>query len=230
MTRPAAGIISAATLLLVAGFVDAIAFIYLQANFVSFMSGNPTVMGVSPSLGHWSDVGICAGLIALFFAGVFVGSVINRTRRRPREWLLWTVTGTMALGATVAGLQPDSSGQGIAGAGVTGMLVVAVATGMINAIFERDAAVPYGLTYVTGTLVRSARQLADTVVTRGDHTDAPRRAWLKSLGMWSLLAVGAVGGGYGFRWLTLSALWIPVVALLVMALTTALARVVNRAG
>ncbi|MDL9945311.1 DUF1275 family protein [Gordonia sp. ABSL11-1] len=44
--------VAAPTLLLVAGFVDAIAFVYLQANFVSFMSGNTTVLGTSSSMGN----------------------------------------------------------------------------------------------------------------------------------------------------------------------------------
>ncbi|MEE3853279.1 YoaK family protein [Gordonia sp. LSe1-13] len=226
-TDPSGGMVAAGLLLLVAGFVDAVAFIYLQANFVSFMSGNTTVMGVSPSLGHWSDVAVCAGLIALFFVGVFLGSVVNRTRRRPREFLVWTIAAATTVGAVLVSLEPVAAAGDMEGAGVAGMLVVAVATGMINAIFEKEAAVPYGLTYITGTLVRSARQLADTVV---GETPGRRWSWLGSLGMWSLLAVGAVGGGYCYRWMSLPAMWIPATLLAAMALTISLARVARPTG
>src|SRR5882757_10886260 len=38
-----------------AGYVDGIGFIHLGGQFVSFMSGNSTRMGVSLADGHWHD-------------------------------------------------------------------------------------------------------------------------------------------------------------------------------
>ncbi len=213
--------VAAPTLLLVAGFVDAIAFVYLQANFVSFMSGNTTVLGASSSMGKWSDAGTCAALIVLFFLGVTAGSVVNRVVARPRQWLSWAVFGGLVVGAAVATAEPGVAfSGGLAGAGTVGMLVVAVATGMINAVFEKDSRMTYGLTYVTGTLVTAARQLADAVVARSrrDVGGPGQRAWIISLGMWALLALGAVAGGLCYRWISLSALWIPAGALLVVAI------------
>lgn len=228
MTEPAAEVpkdriarrVTAPSLLLVAGFVDAIAFVYLQANFVSFMSGNTTVLGASSSVGRWADAGMCAGLIALFFLGVTIGSIVNRSMSRPRERLLWMVFGGLTIGAAIAMWEPGVVVDGgVGGAGTVGMLVVAVATGMVNAVFEKDPSMPYGLTYVTGTLVTAARQLADVVVSvrRQPVSAAVRRAWLIPLGMWALLAVGAVIGGLCYRWISLSALWIPAGAVLSMA-------------
>lgn len=194
----------ACVLLLVAGFVDAIAFVFLNGNFVSFMSGNTTVLGAAPSRGLWSEAALCMTLIVLFFCGVLGGSVYNRRTRRSPVPMLGLVTLGLALAAVVAEL----------GAGTAAMLIVTVAAGLINTVFERDH-LRHGLTYVTGTLVSAARQLADAVT--AEPGERNHRAWLASIGMWFLLALGAVAGGFAYRWIALGALYIPV-ALLAVAL------------
>lgn len=53
-------------LLGLAGFVDVIAFTVLQGNFVAFMSGNTTILGMSLATGQWGLAGI-TGVLILFF-------------------------------------------------------------------------------------------------------------------------------------------------------------------
>ena len=59
-----------------AGYVDAVGFLYLGGLFVSFMSGNSTRLGVSLAEGHWSNAAEAIGLIALFVTGAAAGSLI----------------------------------------------------------------------------------------------------------------------------------------------------------
>lgn len=65
-------------LALVAGYVDAIGFQHLGGYFVSFMSGNGTMLAVrlaSPQAR--TGTVILAGLLALFIAGVVIGTLIR---------------------------------------------------------------------------------------------------------------------------------------------------------
>ena len=64
------GVMLAATLSALAGYVDAVGFMTLGGFFVSFMSGNSTRLGVGLSLGEWEHAAIAFGLIALFVVGV----------------------------------------------------------------------------------------------------------------------------------------------------------------
>ncbi|GAC68153.1 hypothetical protein GS4_11_04250 [Gordonia soli NBRC 108243] len=203
----------ARSLLVVAGFVDAVAFLYLGGTFVSFMSGNTTVLGSSPSTRQWSEAAECGGIIALFFVGVVAGSVCNRLSWGTRWRLTAIVTAGMGLVLLLA----------LTVSGLSAMLVTAVVTGMINATFENDRSVRGGLTYVTGTLVTAGRELADILAPSTRHS-ADRRAWLISLSSWALLAVGAVAGGFAYQWIRLPALWFPFGLLLVVLVLGAVLR------
>lgn len=182
----------AALLLLLAGFVDAIAFVVLGGQFVSFMSGNSTTMSASIAAGRWGTVALTGTLVAAFFAGAVLGAVIfhrsDAVHAQPR--VLICVLAILLLGSTIA-----------TGPSVTaGMLVVAVGMGAVNAVLM-SSPVGGSLTYVTGTLVKTAQALV-LGLAAGD----PWR-WARMLWRWIIFCAGGVAGGLAQRGAGTAALW-----------------------
>lgn len=188
--------IPVATLLLIlAGYIDAIAFIVLKGSFVSFMSGNTTIVGASLADHSWSVVALTGGLIGLFVAGAMCGAIITRcTPRHPLRWVLAAVTVTLACATVIATMLAHTPG----------MLVAAVAAGMINSSLSASTPVKGGLTYVTGTLVLSAHQFVN-----GWGTDR-RWDWVRTFWTWPVFLVGAAAGGYAHHIAGIAALWCAV--------------------
>jgi uncharacterized membrane protein YoaK (UPF0700 family) len=175
-----------------AGYVDAIGFLKLNGFFVSFMSGNSTLLAVGLARGAPQAAGMAGGLIALFVAGVVSGSVLGRlagTHRRPA--VLGLVTMLLAIAAALAG------------AGWPGIAIVAMvlAMGAENAVFENEGDVQIGLTYMTGTLVKVG-QRATAAAFGGD-----RFGWAPYLLLWCGLICGAIAGALVYRRIGLDALW-----------------------
>ncbi|MGP6169925.1 YoaK family protein [Microbacterium sp. A196] len=180
-------------LLGLAGFVDAIAFMVLQGNFVAFMSGNTTVMGYAVATGRWSLVGVSAALLILFFIGCVAGASIVRwggsRGHRGAMILLAALTIVAAIVANTASAH-------------FGVMLIAVVGGLTSSVLAADTDVKVGLTYVTGTLVKAAHQLV-----AGIGTPHPW-SWLSTAGFWFVLAVGAALGGIAFHGLGTTSLWI----------------------
>ncbi|MCR5977872.1 DUF1275 domain-containing protein [Gordonia jinghuaiqii] len=185
----------AAQLLFLAGFIDAIAFVVLKGSFVAFMSGNSTIMGASVAASRWSTLALVAGLVVAFFAGAVGGGAISRWGGpRSPVWVLVTVTGTLLLGTLIA----------VTVSPTAGMIVIAYATGAINSALSHTSSVEGGLTYVTGTLVKSAHALVASL-----GTDRPW-AWLAVFWMWPVFVLGAVGGGFAERHWGVAGLWVAI--------------------
>lgn len=179
-------------LAILAGFVDAIAYLQLGGFFVSFMSGNSTRLGV----GLTSSVAaaqMAASLIAAFIFGVLVGSLVaRRTRSRQRPAVLGLVTLLLAsAGAAQASPLP-----------VLGALCLAAAMGAENAVFERDGQATFGLTYMTGALVKVGQGLA-SALTGGD-----RWGWTAFALLWLGLVGGASAGAWAYALMGGAAVWI----------------------
>jgi uncharacterized membrane protein YoaK (UPF0700 family) len=173
-SRPVIGL--AVCLSALAGYVDALGFIKLGGFFVSFMSGNSTQLAVGIARGS-QDAATAAGLIAVFVAGVVLGSLIGRlakSRRRP-VLLLWIA----CLLATGAGLNQLNHP-------VCAAVAMALAMGAENAIFEEDGEIRIGLTYMTGTLVKVGQRFAGALM------GGPPFAWAPYFGLW----LGLVAGGF----------------------------------
>ncbi|MEU5840467.1 YoaK family protein [Rhodococcus sp. NPDC047139] len=184
-----------AWLLVMAGFVDAIAFVVLQGSFVAFMSGNTTILASSTATGHWSLAGLSALLICLFFAGCLTGAAIVRWLRSAAHRVLMA---SIAL-ATLAGAIVANTASAW-----SGVLMLAVVGGLTNSALATNTDVHVGLTYVTGTLVKAAHQLV------ADIRTAHPWSWLATIGYWFIFAVGATLGGLAFHRLGTAALWIAV--------------------
>lgn len=180
-----------------AGFVDAIGFIELGGYFVSFMSGNTTQGGAAAVAGNWSVVGLTLSLVALFFIGSVIGTLLATTNAR---WAPALVSGVVMLGVAatlVLRLNGFSATQS--------MLILAATAGAQNAILPARGAVRLGATFVTGTLYVAGQDLAFAL--RGK---VPRWRWLQHLGVWLSLFVGAAIGALLFGPLGISALLAPL--------------------
>ena len=178
-----------------AGFVDALGFLHLGGMFVSFMSGNSTRMAVGIA-GLAPGSLFAAALIAAFVGGVMIGTGIGAAARRWRKpAVLAFVVAMLALGALTAVHLHRST---------VCVLLMAIAMGSANAIFQRDGEVSLGVTYMTGTLVKLGQHLAAAL------GGGPRFAWLPYLLLWLGLVGGAVAGAALFPVFGLQALWIAV--------------------
>jgi len=182
----------AAALSALAGFVDAIGFLGTGGFFVSFMSGNSTRLAVGAAR-NFAFAATALTLIAAFVAGVMIGSLVGRrtgAMRAPAVLLLVTVA--LALAATIAPAAPP----------LATFVLVAVAMGAENMIFEANGDVRLGLTYMTGTLVRIGQRLALAL------SGGERWGWAPFLLLWLGLIGGAVTGALAFGWIGLGGLWI----------------------
>lgn len=178
-----------------AGFVDALGFLKLGGLFVSFMSGNSTrfaagITGVVPG-------SLFAGaLIAAFVGGVMAGETVGRLAgRRRKQAVLAFVLVALAIASATATRGGDL---------VLAPLLMAVAMGSANAVFQRDGEVSVGVTYMTGTLVKIGQHLTTA------FAGGPRFAWVPYLLLWLGLIGGATAGATVFPILDLKALWIAV--------------------
>lgn len=180
-----------------AGFVDAIGFIELGGYFVSFMSGNTTQGGAAMVTGHWGIVGLTLSLVALFFIGSVIGTLLATASIR---WGPALVSGLAALGvAATLGLRLNgfSADQS--------MLILAAAAGAQNAILPIRGAVRLGATFVTGTLYVAGQDLAYAL--RGK---VPRWRWVQHLAVWLSLFIGAAIGALLFEPMNIHSLLVPL--------------------
>jgi uncharacterized membrane protein YoaK (UPF0700 family) len=158
----------------IAGMVDVVAFLALGGFFASFMSGNSTRLAIGATV-NWLDLQLAASLIAAFVAGVTVAAVLRRRQPgRAQAVILTLVAGLLAIAALFAALPSTWP-----------MLLLAMAMGAVNLLFEGSGGVRVGLTYMSGTLVRLGEGIADLI------SGAPRADWQRPLLLW----VGFIGGG-----------------------------------
>ncbi|SES07241.1 YoaK family protein [Sphingobium sp. YR768] len=184
-----------------AGYVDALGFLYLGGFFVSFMSGNSTRLAVGLST-HLSDAATAAGLIGSFVVGVMLGSFCGRVIQRSRHSALIYLIAVMLSAAALLAMF---------GANWAAAAVLAMAMGAENALFERDGEVQIGLTYMTGTLVKFGQHLLSALM-GGD-----RLGWLPYLLLWIGLVSGAILGALSYRLVGHFAIWVAAGAALLLA-------------
>ncbi len=192
---------AAVCLACMAGFVDALGFLHLGGFFTSFMTGNSTRMAVG--LAEATAVLLPAGLISLFVVGVFLGTLASNPpfSLSPRR-LLVGIAALLAFAALIA----------LAGLGTFAIFLTPVAMGAMNTAFQRNGEVAFGVTYMTGALVKFGQRLAIAV-----SGGAPW-GWLPYLLLWFGLLLGAVCGALAYPLLGLAGLLVPAAVLAVVAL------------
>lgn len=179
-----------------AGMVDAIGFLSSGGFFLSFMSGNSTRISVGLAEGA-PYVGMVALLLLSFILGVTAGSLIGRNPVMPANRRRALILGIMASLLFVAPL--------FAGAGflLVGLCVAAFCMGAENTLFEQDGTVSFGLTYMTGALVRIGQGLA-AMLSGGE-----KLGWMPYLILWIGLVSGAAVGAALFAIFGVHSLWLP---------------------
>ena len=156
-----------------AGGTDVYGLGRLHDLFVSFMSGNTTMLAVAIGRGDWARVAVIAGVIALFVAGAAAGSMLSVVAgARHRAVVSLAVTLILAVPL------------GLPGAEVPAFVV---AMGALNAAMTKVGRVSVSLTYVTGTLVKLGQGIGQALC--GKIEDV---SWLWQLPMWASLLCGAV--------------------------------------
>lgn len=206
----------AALLAALAGGVDAIGYLLLDRLFVSYMSGNSTVLGISLARREWPEVLRAGGIIALFVFGAAVGAVVARLAR---GWRMPVILLAVALLlAVAAGWWGDRLPAGAMAATVLSM-------GMLNAALDRAGGVSVGLTYVTGALAHFGHGLGDALT---GHANGA--GWRKQAVPWISLVAGAVAGAAAEVAYGRDALWgAGAVALALACCTRAVPRLRGRA-
>lgn len=190
-------------LLVFAGFIDAIAFSALQGNFVAFMTGNTTIAALATATGEWELAVAPAALLVLFFLGCVLGAVVVRFSRRSAHRTLMIVIAALTL---VSAVLANTVSQTV------GVSLMAIVGGMTSSALASNSDVKVGLSYVTGTLVKSAHDLVSGIGSRHPW------AWLRSIRFWFVFAVGALLGGLAYHALHLASMWIALVIAVVACL------------
>ncbi|MCA0202023.1 MAG: DUF1275 domain-containing protein [Proteobacteria bacterium] len=172
----------AACLSAVAGYVDAIGFLYLGGFFVSFMTGNSTRAGVGIAEGAQSAL-IAAGLVSVFVVGVVAGSTARSLAGKAPHTAVVALTCLLLIAAAVLGM---------VGLPIAAVVAMTLAMGAENTIFEKDGEVRIGLTYMTGTLVKLGQRIA--AMLRGEK----EVQWAPYLFHWLAMVGGAALGAFSY--------------------------------
>lgn len=185
-----------------AGYLDALGFLGSGGFFVSFMSGNSTRLGVGVVINlHAARVGF--SLISAFVGGASISSLLGRVFPVHRQLVIMSLI-AICLAVAAASIHIVSP--------IGVLALIAFSMGSENVLFEVDGDVSFGLTYMTGALVKVGQRLA-TAVMGGD-----RWGWMPFLGLWLSLVIGAAIGAAAYSRYGLEALWPPVCASSVVAL------------
>jgi uncharacterized membrane protein YoaK (UPF0700 family) len=179
-----------------AGMVDAIGFLSSGGFFLSFMSGNSTRLSVGLAEGA-PYVGIVALLLLSFVLGVTGGSLIGRGQIMPANQRQARILGIIALLLFAA---PLFAGSGLL---LLALCLAAFCMGAENTLFEREGSVSFGLTYMTGALVKIGQGLA-AMMSGGE-----KLGWMLYLILWLGLVSGAAIGATLFGLFGVHSLWLP---------------------
>lgn len=181
-----------------AGMVDAIGFLASGGFFLSFMSGNSTRL----SIGLAEDapyVFMVAVLIISFVVGVIWGSLTGKGKNTADSKRQAIILAGISVLLFAAPILADFGWL------LPAICVAAFCMGAENTLYERDGSVSFGLTYMTGALVKIGQGLA-TMLRGGSKT-----AWMPYLFLWVGLIGGAVIGALLFAICDIYSLWIPAV-------------------
>jgi len=188
-------------LALIAGYLDGCGLLFLRT-YVSFMSGNTTLTGLTTGHGSFHDALPSAIAIASFVTGSFLGNLLTQSRLRYSHRMIFGLIASLL--ATVAGL--DRGGVWNASSQIA---MLSLAMGVMNPALSKIGAESVSLSFVTGTLSRIGGHLAAAAGRKplsdgegpGDSHLARARI---DASIWSCFLVGAalsgIAGSYFRTW------------------------------
>lgn len=185
-----------------AGYVDISGYLQLDGYFVSFMSGNTTLLARDIAFGA-PRLLVPALLIAGFVIGVMIGTLLGDRNPGQRQQNI-----TMLV---LAGLVLASMARQFDAAEISLALLV-LSMGALNTVLGANKVNPVGLTYMTGALVRTGQMLAERL--RGDRSANPAPFML----LWASLLGGAILGALVATHFAQISLWMAVIGAAGLAL------------
>ena len=156
-----------------AGAVDARGIALLHDIFLSFMSGNSTMLAVSIAGGNWARAGLIATVVGSFVAGAASGQVVAELSGR---WRLPIVVATVSAILCVPLIHPGAT-----------VPALALAMGALNAAMQHAGKTTVSITFVTGALVRFGQGLGNLLLGRTGGW-----LWTAQAVPWTGLVTGAI--------------------------------------
>jgi uncharacterized membrane protein YoaK (UPF0700 family) len=205
----------AIVLAMIAGYVDAYGFIGYQT-YMSFMSGNTTLSGISTGQRDFSAAVPTLTAIVLFVAGVFVGTLFTDSDApRSQRIKFGLVAALLAVNIGLTLLLSINHLINIA--------ALSFAMGVMNTTLSHFGAEAVNLTFVTGTLNKIGSHFALALKrtplkdSQGPRDTHLRRAFLLAA-LWTAFLVGAVLGAAATPRFGVWLLSLPVFVLLALLL------------
>ena len=200
-----------------AGYVDTVGFVALFGLFTAHITGNFVLIG--SALAHSSGSVLLkllvfpAFIVAVALTRIIVLGLERRGRDALRTLLLFQVAllgGFMLLGWLASPVQSADAPLAM-WAGVLG----AAAMGVQNAAARLVLASQAPTTVMTGNVTQLVIDAVD--LARGAGDDAIRERSAKYVGPIVSLALGAIGGAFGYVYFGFAALLLPIAVLLALA-------------
>jgi len=180
-----------------AGGTDICGYFRLHYLFVSFMSGNTTILAFALGHGNMARVGTAAGLVGLFVGGAVLGTILAVFCGRRHVSVVTFAVAILLLAA--------------ASSATVTVPLLALAMGALNSAMHRAGAAGVSLTYVTGALVKFAQGLGHVLSGRASDPN-----WRLQGVLWMALLLGAVTATLELRWLPGDVLfWLAFLALMI---------------
>ena len=198
-----------------AGMVDAIGFMASGGFFLSFMSGNSTRLSIGLAEGA-PYVFMVAALIISFVCGVIWGSLTGNGKNTAANKRQAVILAGISVLLVAAPILADFGWL------LPAICVAAFCMGAENTLYEREGSISFGLTYMTGALVKIGQGIA-TLLRGGSKT-----AWLPYLFLWAGLISGAVIGALLFTKCNIYSLWMPGALAAIFAMVSVRAKPLPR--
>lgn len=207
----AAAIPLVATLCMIAGAIDVIAYILFGKIFIANMTGNTVLFAASVVLRDWSEAALRFGVVVTFLAGIFTAEAVLRrlTAGRERRRELTTLAIEFAVLSWLALMpHPDMLRTVL-------LLLLAFAMGMQNNAFQRIGPIKLNTAFITGDL----ENLGEAIAEWGEPEKRAegRRRSAVFFTTWIAYGAGALIGAFAALHLRERALWIPAGLVVVAA-------------
>jgi uncharacterized membrane protein YoaK (UPF0700 family) len=192
-----------ATLCMVAGSVDVIAYILFGKIFIANMTGNTVLFAASVVLRNWSEAALRLGVVVTFVAGIIIAETVLRRLTTGRERRRQLITLGIEFGVlSWLALTPHPDMLRI-----FLLLVLAFSMGMQNNAFQRIGPIKLNTAFITGDLESLGEAIAEAEETKKRAEGRRRTAVFFTT--WIAYGAGALIGAYGALDLKEKALWIP---------------------